>query len=200
MSKKPEVLLLSPKFAQALLLANEFHGNQTRKGSRTPYISHLMSVSSLVMEFGGSEDQAIAGLLHDALEDAPNAHEAARREDQIRAEFGNEIAEMIGGCTDGRPGDDGEKAPWKERKQSYLAAMADKPSNTLLVVGCDKLHNLGCTVRDLRREGCATLERFNAGADGLAWYFGEIGRILNMRGIPVADDYAKLMDEFRGML
>jgi len=69
-----------------------------------------------------------------------------------------------------------------------------------LVVGCDKLHNLGCTVRDLSREGAATLERFNAGADGLGWYYGEIGRILTRNGVPVSGDYARLMDEFRSLL
>ena len=200
MNKKPESTNLGKRFARALSLAVEWHGAQTRKGVDIPYMSHLMTVSSLVMEHGGNEDEAIAALFHDALEDAPDAAEAANREALMREEFGDTVAEIVLGCTDGKPNDGGVKAPWKVRKTAYLDAMSSKPASTLLVAGSDKLHNLTCTVRDLRKDGPETLARFSAGAEGLAWYYSEIGRSLTERGIPVAGEYNMLLAEFKEML
>jgi (p)ppGpp synthase/HD superfamily hydrolase len=200
MNKTPESTNLGNRFARALSLAVEWHGSQTRKGVTIPYMSHLMTVSSIAMEHGGNEDEAIAALFHDALEDAPNALEAAKREALMRDEFGDTVAEIVLGCTDGKPNDGEVKAPWKDRKTAYLTAMRVKPDNTLLVAGSDKLHNLTCTVRDVRRDGPETLKRFNAGADGLAWYYGEIGRILAERDVPMAKEYNTLLAELKGAL
>lgn len=200
MNKKTESNNLGKRFARALGLAVEWHGAQTRKGVTIPYMSHLMTVSSIAMEHGGNEDEAIAALFHDALEDAPNADEAAKREALMREEFGSTVAEIVLGCTDGKPNDGGTKAQWKERKETYLAAMRDKPANTLLVAGSDKLHNLLCTVRDLRRDGPETLSRFNTGADELAWYYSEIGKVLSAREVPMATEYNMLLTEFKEAL
>lgn len=200
MSKKSGTNELDSRFARALSLAVEWHGAQTRKGVTVPYMSHLMSVSAIVMEHGGSEDQAIAALFHDALEDARDAVEAANREALMREEFGDTVAEIVLGCTDGKPNDGGAKAPWEVRKTAYLGAMSAKPTSTLLVAGSDKLHNLVCTVRDLRRDGPETLARFNAGPEGLAWYYGEIGKILAERNMPMANEYNVLLAEFNGRL
>lgn len=200
MNEKIEPNNLGRRFARALSLAVEWHGTQTRKGVTIPYMSHLMTVSSIVMEHGGKEDEAIAALFHDALEDAPDATEAAKREALMREEFGSTVAEIVLGCTDGKPNDGGAKAPWKERKTAYLAAMRDKPVNTLLVAGSDKLHNLTCTVRDMRREGPGTLSRFGSSPSDLAWYYGEIGQTLAERGIPMASEYNVLLAEFKEML
>lgn len=200
MNEKTESNNLGKRFSRALGLAVEWHGTQLRKGVTIPYMSHLMTVSSIVMEHGGKEDEAIAALFHDALEDAPDAAEADRREALMRDEFGSTVAEIVLGCTDGRPSDGGEKAPWAERKESYLKAMRNKPANTLLVAGSDKLHNLTCTVRDMRREGPGTLSRFGSSASNLAWYYSEIGQILTERGIPMAREYNTLLVEFKEML
>lgn len=200
MNKKTESNNLGKRFARALNLAVEWHGAQTRKGVTIPYMSHLMTVSSIVMEHGGKEDEAIAALFHDAIEDAPDATEADKREALMREEFGSTVAEIVLGCTDGRPNDGGKKAPWAERKKAYLAAMRNKPANTLLVAGSDKLHNLTCTVRDMRREGPGTLSRFGSSASDLAWYYGEIGQTLTERGIPMASEYNVLLAEFKEML
>lgn len=200
MNKKTESNNLGKRFTRALSLAVEWHGAQTRKGVTIPYMPHLMTVSSIVMEHGGKEDEAVAALFHDAIEDAPDAAEAAKREALMREEFGSTVAEIVLGCTDGRPNDGGEKAPWAERKESYLKAMRNKPANTLLVAGSDKLHNLTCTVRDLRREGPGTLARFGSSASNLAWYYSEIGQILADRGIPMAREYNTLLAEFKEML
>lgn len=200
MNKNTETNNLGKRFARALSLAVEWHGDQFRKGVDIPYMSHLMTVSSIAMEHGGNEDEAIAALFHDAIEDAPNAAEAAKREALMREEFGSTVAEIVLGCTDGKPNDGGAKAPWKERKVTYLAAMRDKPANTLLVAGSDKLHNLLCTVRDLRRDGPETLSRFNVGAAGLAWYYSEIGKVLSEREVPMATEYNMLLTEFKEVL
>jgi (p)ppGpp synthase/HD superfamily hydrolase len=200
MNKKSGTNELGSRFSRALSLAVEWHGAQTRKGVTIPYMSHLMSVSAIVMEHGGSEDEAIAALFHDALEDAPDAVEAANREALMRNEFGDTVAEIVLGCTDGKPNDGGLKAPWKVRKTAYLDAMSGKSTSTLLVAGSDKLHNLTCTVRDLRRDGPETLTRFNTGAEGLAWYYSEIGRGLTERGIAVAGEYNMLLAEFKELL
>lgn len=200
MNEKSESNNLGKHFARALGLAVEWHGTQTRKGVTIPYMSHLMTVSSIVMEHGGNEDEAIGALFHDAIEDAPNAVEAAEREALIRAEFGDTVAEIVLGCTDGKPNDGGEKAPWSERKQAYLASMRSKPDSTLLVAGSDKLHNLSCTVRDVRREGPGTLSRFGSSASKLAWYYSEIGQILTERSIAMAKDYNVLLTEFKEAL
>ena len=197
---KLEVTPLGDRFARALSLAVGWHGAQTRKGVTIPYMSHLMTVSSIVMEHGGNEDQAIAALFHDSLEDAPDAVEAAKREALMREEFGDAVTEIVLGCTDGKPNGSGVKPPWKERKTGYLKAMRTKPDSTLLVAGSDKLHNLTCTVRDLRRDGIETLSRFGASVDEQAWYYAEIGMILAERNIPMAKEYGVLMAEFQGAL
>lgn len=200
MNKNTETTNLGSHFARALSLAVEWHGTQTRKGVPIPYMSHLMTVSSIVMEHGGNEDEAIAALFHDAIEDAPNAMEAAKREVLMRQEFGDTVVEIVLGCTDCKPNDDGQKAPWKERKSAYLTAMRNKPANTLLVAGSDKLHNLSCTVRDVRRDGPETLSRFNTGADEQAWYYSVIGEILAERHVPMAKEYNVLLTEFKDAL
>lgn len=200
MNKKSESNNLGKRFARALSLAVEWHGAQTRKGVTIPYMSHLMTVSSIVMEHGGNEDEAIAALFHDAIEDAPNANEADKREALMREEFGDTVAEIVLGCTDCKPNDDGQKAPWKERKTAYLTAMRNKPANTLLVAGSDKLHNLTCTVRDVRRDGIETLSRFGASLDDQGWYYSEIGQILAERNIPMTKEYNTQLTEFKEAL
>lgn len=200
MNKNTESANLGKRFTRALSLAVEWHGAQTRKGVPIPYMSHLMTVSSIVMEHGGTEDEAIAALFHDAIEDAPDADEATKREALMREEFGSTVAEIVLGCSDSKPNASGKKAPWKERKTAYLTAMRDKPAQTLLVAGSDKLHNLTCTVRDVRRDGIKTLSRFGASLEDQGWYYSEIGQILTERNIAVAKEYNTLLAEFKEAL
>lgn len=200
MNTKPKPIVLGSSFARALSLAVEWHGAQKRKGIPIPYMSHLMTVSSIVMEHGGTEDEAIAALFHDAIEDAPDAVEAAKREALMHEEFGSTVAEIVLGCSDSKPNASGEKAPWKERKTAYLTAMRTKPANTLLVAGSDKLHNLTCTVRDVRRDGIETLSRFGASLEDQGWYYSVIGQILAERDIPMAKEYNTLLAEFKEAL
>ena len=161
--------LLSPKFALALQFANQIHSTQVRKGLGAPYISHLLAVSALVMEFGGTEEQAIAALLHDSAEDCGGQAML----DAVRVTFGDNVASIVQACTDTM---ETPKPPWRARKQRYLDAMRDKSPATKLVVCSDKLHNLSNTLRDIGAEGIGPWRtRMEATANGAAekqlWYY-----------------------------
>lgn len=167
--------VLTARFARAVDYARIAHTGQVRKGSRTPYLTHLFGVATLVIEHGGSEDQAIAGLLHDLLEDCGSAHEPV-----IRAEFGNAVADIVLACTDGtaegkaaHTDPDAKRRDWAERKHTFLAHLAEAPGTTLLVSCCDKLHNARAIVRDLSDPsvGAAVFGRFTAGKVGTLWYY-----------------------------
>jgi (p)ppGpp synthase/HD superfamily hydrolase len=167
----------SPRLSAAFEYARAAHGAQTRKGTAIPYISHLMSVSALVMENGGDEDQAIAGLLHDVLEDCGAAHEAI-----IRERFGARVAKIVCDLTDGVPDATGVKEPWRVRKERFLSRHETMDADSLLVSLCDKLHNARSIGADLRA-GHDVFARFNrdVGRDGVVWYYGELVRIFRAR-------------------
>jgi (p)ppGpp synthase/HD superfamily hydrolase len=161
------------RLASAMSYAALIHGTQKRKGTAIPYVSHLMSVSALVMEYGGDEDQAIAGLLHDALEDCGAQHERV-----IRENWGGRVATIVRDCTDGVPDEKGEKANWHDRKKAYLEHLRSVDGDTLLVSACDKLHNARAIVADLRA-GNYVFSRFKAGRDGTLWYYAELVKVFS---------------------
>jgi GTP pyrophosphokinase len=170
---KREVLL-----SDAFDYARERHAAQRRKGTSIPYVSHLMQVAGLVLEAGGDEEQAVAGLLHDAIEDAPDEEvEAVRRE--IRRRFGDRVLRIVEGCSDaaGHP-----KPPWKVRKERYLTHLPDASPDELLVAAADKLHNARAILTDLRQHGPGVWERFNGGREGTLWYYGELVTALRTLG------------------
>ncbi|MBK7952143.1 MAG: HD domain-containing protein [Deltaproteobacteria bacterium] len=159
-------------------LAWAWHGEETRKGRATSYLSHLLAVEGLVVECGGGPEEAIAALLHDALEDAPTRAERGEREAMIRARFGEPVLRIVLDCTDTLPDETGhDKRPWRERKERFLANLARTGHGSRLVVACDKRHNLGDLVWDLHHEGPPTFARFNAGAAEQLWYFESVTRI-----------------------
>ena len=163
-SKPDPTRLISTRYGKALQWADALHRNQRRKGKPIPYISHLISVSALVWEDGGNEDQAIAALLHDAIEDAGQSHGS------IADRFGVVVADIVRDCTDtSAEAKPGEKEPWLLRKTRYLESLAGKPLTSLLVTAADKAHNAGDMVLDSRRDP-AMWRKFNAGLDGSAWY------------------------------
>jgi len=155
---------LSERFEQAFRFAFEIHRDQFRKGSQVPYIAHLMAVASLVIEDGGSEDEAIAALLHDAPEDQGGRPVL----EQIRRRFGENVARIVDGCTDTY---ETPKPAWRERKESYLAHLAIAPADVRRVSLADKLHNARSLLADLRRGGGGIWERFNGGKEGTLWYY-----------------------------
>jgi len=192
MPAKIETPLLSPKFALALQFANEIHSTQQRKGQGAPYISHLMAVSASVLEHGGNETEAIAALLHDAAEDCGGRPML----ETVRVMFGDAVAEIVEACTDTV---EEPKPAWRPRKEAYVAHLAAASPSIKLVAGCDKLHNLQTTLRDLRAGQPADYwSRFTAGADSQAWYYGECGNAL--AGSPVAADFDRAYGDFLQLL
>lgn len=145
---------LSERFDEALAYASQLHRTQERKGSGIPYVGHLLSVASLVIEGGGTEDQAIAGLLHDAVEDQGGAPTLA----EIRARFGDGVATIVEECSDT---DQVPKPPWKARKQAYVDHLGYASKATLLVSLADKLDNARAILRDHRSDGPAVWQRFS---------------------------------------
>ncbi|MCP9928843.1 HD domain-containing protein [Cyanobium sp. CH-040] len=174
MSEKPPAH--SPRYIEALQWAAELHGRQRRKGKEVPYISHLIAVSALVWEDGGDEEQAIAALLHDAIEDAGVSAE------QIAERFGERVAQIVEDCTDtnGPVTAGGEKEPWLVRKRRYVEHLLHVPLDSLLVSAADKAHNARDQMLDARRDP-SSWSRFNAGIDGTAWYQLRIHHTLKRR-------------------
>jgi (p)ppGpp synthase/HD superfamily hydrolase len=151
------------KFEEALEYAARVHRDQTRKGTRIPYVTHLLAVASIVGENGGTEDEVVAALLHDAPEDQGGEARLA----DIRERFGEEVAEIVAGNTDTY---EDPKPPWRERKEAYLARIACEPDPVRLVSTADKLHNARSVLADLRAVGDALWARFNGGKEGTLWY------------------------------
>jgi GTP pyrophosphokinase len=186
------------RLPEAFAFAVDLHRTQVRKGSNTPYIAHLMGVSSLALEFGGNEDEAIAALLHDAAEDQGGAHTLA----EIERRFGRRVAEIVEHCTDAliEP-----KPPWRERKEAYLCRLATAPTSVKLVSGSDKLYNARSIVGDYRAVGEALWDRFAGGRDGVLWYYGRLPEVLQGGPMLLVDELqrtchqlAKLADHGRG--
>lgn len=164
-------MILSDRYQEALNLAFELHRNDFRKAKSTPYMAHLLCVSSMVMEDGGNEEEAIAALLHDALEDHPELISF----EEIGQRFGSLVAEIVRGCSD-TPDDytGGAKPAWRERKQAYLDHLKQTPQHVLRVALADKLHNSRDICNDLRSDGEKVWDRFNADRDEQLWYFGKL--------------------------
>lgn len=145
----------------------ELHKGQVRKRTHVPYITHLMAVSAIVGEYGGTEDQVIAGLLHDAMEDQGGRATL----EKIRTRFGDIIADYVDGCSDaeGEP-----KAPWMERKQTFIDAAKTADPDLRLIIAADKIHNGRSILKDLRVYGNDLWGIFNGGRDLTLWYFDEV--------------------------
>jgi (p)ppGpp synthase/HD superfamily hydrolase len=156
----------SPRLLVALEAAAVMFAATERKGGHIPYLAHLLGVAAIVWEHGGTEDEAIAALLHDTLEDIT----PTKRARKIVRAFGEGVYAIVAGCTDGEPDRTGRKRPWRERKEAYLARIAHEPASVLLVSAADKLHNARAMVADLRTVGDDLWSRFNAPNDDVLWY------------------------------
>lgn len=188
--------MLTDRIAQALALAAEAHAGQKRKGTVIPYISHPMAVASIALEHGADEEQVMAALLHDAVEDG--GPEYALR---IREQFGTRVAEIVQGCTDGVPDASGAKEAWITRKERYINHLKDASDDVLLVSGSDKLHNARAIVEDLLRVGSAVFNRFSASKTQTLWYYEALADVFTERGIPIAQplsDAVQRMKELAG--
>jgi GTP pyrophosphokinase len=180
---------LSTRFEEALVFATRLHGEQTRKGTTIPYISHLLAVTAIVLENGGNEDEAIAALLHDSIEDQGGA---ATRE-EIRRRFGDKVVEIVDGCTDT---DVFPKPPWRERKEAYIAHISKAPAPVRLVSAADKLHNARAVLEDYRIMGEALWKRFNGGKEGTLWYYRAAVDALRKAGTtPLIEELDRVVSE-----
>jgi (p)ppGpp synthase/HD superfamily hydrolase len=169
--------IITSNYGKALAWADELHRGQRRKGKeKVPYISHLIAVSALVWEDEGDEEQAIAALLHDAIEDAGVEQES------IAEKFGERVARIVADCTDttGAVPPYAKKEPWIVRKTRYVEHLKTVGLDSLLVTAADKAHNARDQVLDARRDA-ASWTRFNAGLDGTAWYLLRIHQTLSHR-------------------
>ena len=188
------------RFVEAVALAVEIHGPQERKGLGVTYLSHVLGVAGIVWEFGGDEDLAIAGLLHDTVEDGGGV---AMR-DRIATAFGERVAAVVVECSDSITEDPSDKAPWFERKARYLDAMRGKSDDAILVSAADKVHNARAILADHQTVGDALWSRFNpaAGPDGTVWYYRRLEEmivprlaVLGGRRAQLGTDLARTVDD-----
>lgn len=171
---------LTDRFERALVYCVELHRGQKRKDTEIPYASHLLAVSGLVLEADGSEDQGIAALLHDVLEDQPDKTSA----EDIADRFGDEVGRIVVACSDVHPdeiSESGDKPPWRFRKERYLDHLEDADEDVLLVSCADKLHNARAILRDFRISGDELWDRFNADADEQLWYQRSLADVFSRR-------------------
>jgi (p)ppGpp synthase/HD superfamily hydrolase len=186
--------ILTDRFTRAVDYARIAHATQIRKGSGIPYLYHPLAVASLVIEFGGDEDQAIAGLLHDVVEDCGQAHAVI-----IRQRFGDEVATIVEACTDGtvegktsHSDPDARWNDWMRRKLAYIAHLDAASDGTLLVSACDKLHNARAIVQDLEG-GHDVFARFTGKRDGTLAYYHALAKLFEDRKVAASAQLATVV-------
>jgi (p)ppGpp synthase/HD superfamily hydrolase len=188
---------LTERFLAAVALAEEIHGRQRRIGTEVPYLAHLLVVTGLVLEDGGDEDEAIAAMLHDAVEDGGGRPVLER----IGRSFGARVAAIVEALTDNLDGDPDQ--PWIERKHRYLKHLPEVTDDAVLRVAlADKVHNVRSLVRDYREEGPRLWERFtNKTAREQLWYYdGLVEFFRNQRPGPLAEDLRRAVDELATLI
>jgi (p)ppGpp synthase/HD superfamily hydrolase len=178
---------LSEQFSEALVFATQLHQNQIRKGSGVPYVSHLLGVASLALEYGADEDEAIAALLHDAIEDQGGVE----TREEIRRRFGDRVTAIVEGCSDSQ-GD--PKPPWRERKEAYLKHLTSVDASVRLVCAADKLYNARSILKDYRLLGDEIWQRFHGKKEGTIWYYQSLVKVLKSADSSIL--ITQLIEEF----
>lgn len=177
--------LLTDRFDCALAYASCLHRTQLRKATAIPYVSHLLAVAAIALENGADEDQAIAALLHDAVEDQGGLAQL----ETIRVRFGEDVAAMVADCTDSA---DINKPEWRPRKEAYVASLLHKPPRSLAVSLADKTHNASAINADLRQHGSEVWDRFTGLKDGTLWYYRALADAFASHAPgPAADRFAR---------
>ena len=184
---------LSSRYEAALVMATQLHASQKRKGTSIPYVSHLLAVSSLVLEHGGNENQAIAALLHDAVEDQGGLSTL----DKIRDDFGDVVADIVDHCTDAY---EDPKPEWRIRKEEFVASIAEKPLDAALVSCADKLHNARAILNDLRSLGDELWGRFTGGKEGTLWYYQSLADAFDdTLGNSLSEEFKRTVTEIKDL-
>ncbi len=185
--------MLTERYSDALRLAWKLHRSQLRRGTTIPYVSHLIGVSSIALEHGANEDEAIAALLHDAVEDAGGRPTL----DMIRSRFGDTVAQIVDGCTDAY---EDPKPEWKQRKIAYVAHLSTATASVRLVSASDKLHNARSILLDLRAHGPALWSRFTAGREGSLWYYRSLVQAFAAHGsTPLVDELERTVSTIEAL-
>jgi (p)ppGpp synthase/HD superfamily hydrolase len=180
---------LSPQFEKALVYATRIHGSQWRKKTRIPYIAHILGVTSIALEYGANETEAIGALLHDAVEDCGGA----KRLRDIERKFGKAVAKIVDGCTDS---DQTPKPPWLQRKKAYVAHVRHAPQAVQLVSASDKLHNVRSALMAYRHDGEELWTRFKGGKQGTLWYYRALVNAFNGKRVrPVVKELDRVLTE-----
>jgi (p)ppGpp synthase/HD superfamily hydrolase len=189
-----EAPLVTSRFRLALDYASVLHARQARKGTSIPYVSHLLAVCGLVLEDGGDEDEAIAALLHDAVEDQGGKPVL----EEIKRRFGSKVAGIVAECTDT---DEVPKPPWRKRKEEYLARLPEASPEALRVSCADKLHNLRSVLADYRKVGERVFDRFSAGRDETLWYYRSLLAVYKARGAgALAEELARVLRDLEELV
>lgn len=191
-----ELKPLSSRFDHALLFASQVHRYQDRKKTGIPYLSHLLGVASIVLDYGGDEDMGIAALLHDAAED----HGGRPMLHTIEQMFGPRVAKIVDGCTDSYGDEKSKKPKWYPRKLRYLRRVRSEDAETRFVSAADKLYNTRAVLRDLRQSGESAFERFSAPKVKVLWYYRSLVREFRAAGVtpmlkPLLDDLDRVVTE-----
>jgi GTP pyrophosphokinase len=183
---------LSPRFVEAVAYAAQAHAAQVRKQTGIPYLAHLLAVAAIALEYGADEEEAIAALLHDVIEDHGERHR-----EPIRARFGDRVLAIVLACSDseGEP-----KPPWRERKERYLSHLAAADESVHLVSASDKLHNLRSILRDYRLQGDLVWQRFRGGRDGTLWYYHRAVELLQKAPDDLRAELRLTLDTLQALL
>lgn len=188
---------LTERYDAALKFASDAHRRQLRKNGDVPYLSHLLRVSGLVLDYGAHEDVAIAALLHDVVEDCGGL--AAL--EKMREKFGDDVAEIVLSASDSTAADSKNKAPWRERKEAYLRKLETCGDAAVLVSACDKLDNATSLLRSLTNCDAATiLSKFNAGRESQLWFYDSVLAVLKKRQSPVASELERAIEKLKQVL
>ena len=179
--KKPHAYL-TDRFFKAMEYASEAHREQVRKSTNIAYISHPFGVAALIIEAGGDEDQAIAGLLHDVAENCGGESRLV----EIAQLFGDRVAHIVRGCSDSLVETEGEKAPWRQRKEAHIEHLRFSDADVLLVTAADKSHNARAIATDIQSIGNLVWKRFNADQEQILWYYNSVYAVLSDGGVTPA--------------
>jgi (p)ppGpp synthase/HD superfamily hydrolase len=186
-------MILSTRFQDALAYAARLHREQLRKGTEIPYTAHLLGVTSIALQHGATEDEAIAALLHDAVEDQGGP---ATRE-EIRKLFGEEVARIVDGCTDT---DVSPKPPWRQRKETYIRHIREASPSVRLVSASDKVDNARAILADYRQCGESVWDRFKGGKEGTLWYYRSLVGAFTAAGTnPLVQELDRIVSEIERM-
>jgi len=173
---------LSSRFSDAMVYANMLHAGQCRKVTKTPYVGHLLNVAGIVLEHGGTEDEAIAALLHDAIEDQGGA---ITRE-EIRRRFGNSVVSMVDGCSET---DQTPKPPWRQRKEAHIRSLMTASKSVRLISAADKLDNVRSILQSYFVIGNSIWDHFHGRRDGTLWFYRATANALKeTKGMPIFED------------